>query len=211
MLHCTKEEVYRPVEAIVVYAQEVFRAAALPADIGRAERDVIAFRPRRIVLPELTSEALEAHDGAALIALPLVGDEREVERRAGEWLRSLQQAPLEPAQRQQALELFVRFLAHRLGTIDLERLLGEGAQVVEHTATGQALIAKGIEQGIVRTIRRVLERRFGSVAPDTLARLEAVHDVARLEQLAEQAAVAGKIDDFARALAASEADPPASA
>jgi len=86
--------------------------------------------------------------------------------------------------------------------MNIAEVIEEGERVVEHTLTGRRLIEKGIEKGVEQTrrddIRRFLEGRFGPLPEHLRARLAQLTDVAALEELVTQAAVAISLDDFER-------------
>ncbi|MCW8141837.1 MAG: DUF2887 domain-containing protein [Planctomycetota bacterium] len=199
--HCYQTGRFEPVEVAIVYPDRPTRDRALAADVGHERRRVIAFAPRRVVLAEVAPEALLSAGGAALVALPLVGPEERVRGRAREWLDLACAAAQDREGAEQTKDLFLKLLAWRLGTMILEELEGlEG--VMEETATGRALLARGRAEGEARgeargraeecrrAIALVVASRFGA-APGWLAeRLAGEDDLARLEELLRAAATA---------------------
>ncbi len=52
------------------------------------------------------------------------------------------------------------------------------------------------QEGIVRVIRRALERKFGQAPPEVMARVEAIHDTDRLVEMAARAGGIGSIEEL---------------
>ena len=213
VMHCVKDGRFSDVRAVVFYTELRYRTAALSADVCDGDRVLVRFEPTRVVLEQLSFDAFERMGGAALALLPLVGPRAGVEEGARRWHRALKTDPgLEMPQRQDSLELFLRLLADRLGTMDVEALLGEGEHVVEHTVTGQRLIERGLERGLKQGLEQGIERgrdearrldvlkildaRFGPPPGHVVDRVNA-SAAQELERLLIRAATAPSLEAFA--------------
>jgi hypothetical protein len=75
------------VRAVAVYVSRRERRGVLAADVGVRGDWAIRFKPRRLVLRELSPDLLLRRGGAALAALPLVGTDAEVLAKAASWRR----------------------------------------------------------------------------------------------------------------------------
>lgn len=148
------------------------------------------------MLPDLDPALLLEAGGPALVALPLVGPEERVRANARGWLQAVRAQATDEQTRQHATDLFTRFLAWRLDTMDVKDLLATGEEdVMKETATGRALLAEGRAEGEARGETRgrrrmillVLETRLGAVPSWVSERLEKEHDLGRLEQLMKAA------------------------
>ncbi|MCO5171277.1 MAG: DUF2887 domain-containing protein [Planctomycetes bacterium] len=207
--HCLQTGRFEPVDIAIVYPAPQAREAALPADVGHAQRRAIAFEPRRVILTQVPPEALLAAGGPALVALPLVGPEERVREEAHAWLVRARAEAGDPQAVGDVQDTFLKLLAWRLGKMVVEELKGlEG--VMEETATGQALLKRGEERGAARgrvegradecrrAITLVVTARFGVVPEWLPAQLEAEADLVRLEELLRAAAVAQDPADLRR-------------
>ena len=205
VLACAQDGWFEPVEVCILYTERRFLETAKPADVGRGRRMALRFTPQRLVLAEIASQALLARGGPALIALPLTGPAEGVLREAASWHERLLASPeLAGPRRTDAVELFCRLLADRLGTTEIQGLLREGDRVMEDTATGQRLIERGIERGALRARRqdvlRALELRLGPVPAALAARIEGIESPDALDALFERAILSASYEDFARAM-----------
>jgi hypothetical protein len=168
----------------------------------------LSFSPQRIVLTDLDPARVLAKAGKrALLVLPLLGTEAQVQASAQDWLRRLRAATERRAERARVEDLFARLVAWRLGTIDVLSELEEVMDITE-TATGRALIARGVAKGRAegvaegvakgvargraeecrRAIAVVVGARLGRVPAWLPASLEAVTRLTELERVLRGAA-----------------------
>jgi hypothetical protein len=184
LIHCIQTGHFGPVVAVIIYTSAELARAPAPPRVEGPAGVVLDFAPMRVVLPELAAEELLSRGGPALLALPLVGDEAKVRAESRAWLREVRRTFDGPARRR-ALDIFFRFLAWRLSTLEATALLGEEELVdIDDTATGRAMIArgeakgraKGRVEGRVEGQRELLARqlivRFGPLPADVRARID---------------------------------------
>jgi hypothetical protein len=57
-------------------------------------------------------------------------------------------------------------------------------------------VEKGVEQGVRQTLLRQLRLRFGPLPDEVLRRVEEIHSVERLNQLADQILVARSLEEM---------------
>lgn len=201
VMHCVKEDRFDDVEVRLLYTERRLLEAAMPANVRNGDRVAIHFRPVRVVLADLPPERLLERGGSALAALPLTGTTDEVLRSARGWHEVLAvTSDLTERERAQAISLFGRLLANRLVTMDVQGLLRDGGRIMEDTATGQALIEKGIEKARREDVVRILEERLGPVPATVVRRLSEVRSLDALSALLVEAVRADSLDEFSRRL-----------
>lgn len=146
---------------------------------------------------QLDPAKLAGRGWAARLVMPLVGeDDAVVVRGAKRWLTELEAALVNAPERQVAArELFVKLLADRLPDANVYALSQGLEDVVEHTATGRALIEKGEARGQAKGLRAaivdVLEARGLTVPPAVRERLDRETDLARLAAIHRAAVTVG--------------------
>lgn len=181
----------RRIVPVIYYTTAKLAAKARVVELW--EPGLLEFAPRRLVLPDLRPDALEEVGGDALVALPLTGSAQEVRARLPKWRDAVLAAQRDPERRVLAEDLFLRFAAQRLDTMDVAELFSAKEETVEDTATGRALIAKGVVQGELRLVTRLLERRLGVRAAELAPRLAAC-DAGTLERVHDLLVDPGALD-----------------
>lgn len=201
VMHCVKEDRFEDVEVRLLYTDRRLLEAAMPADVRHGDRVAVRFSPIRVVLAEVPPARLLERGGSALAALPLTGTTDEVLRSARSWQDALAATTdLSMRERAQAISLFGRLLASRLVTMDVQGLLRDGGRIMEDTATGQALIEKGIEKARREDVARILEERLGPLPAAVSQRLAEVRSLEALSALLVEAVRVASFEEFSRRL-----------
>jgi len=182
-----------------------FRYPSLDPQTEPWRRVIRSFQFREVL--DSLAQRVAGHPLVAVFQPILLSNEKTLEKHAGEYYNQIKNSALADTLKSTLLEVFVNWLEQRLkhkGKKEIEKMLLGDLPDLRDTQSGKDLIQIGKEEGKIEgkiegkqeDLMRVLEAKFGTLAPDIRQRIEQLTSGDKLEDLLLQLLQVESIDQL---------------